>query len=79
MVKSYIIAADRESWVLRLFGQHDAMTSSPTLESAKEQAFERVRQWAPCRILVLGDVFEEWHLERHDGGWAQQEGGSDDR
>ena len=39
------------------------MISSPTLESAKEQAFELVRRWAPCRMQVSGDVFEEWTLK----------------
>ena len=35
------------------------MISGPTLESAKEQAFERVRQWAPGRIPSSGQVRRE--------------------
>ena len=45
-----------------MFGRQDALISGPTVESAKEQAFERVRQWAPCRIQVIGEAFEEWLL-----------------
>ena len=54
---------DGESWVLRLFGRQDAMISGPTLESAKEQAFERVRQWAPCRIRVMGPSLHSSRLQ----------------
>ena len=47
---AYVIECDGDSWVLRSFGRQGAMISGPTLESAKEPTFERVRQWAPCRI-----------------------------
>lgn len=47
---TYIIEYYGESWVLRMFGRQDALISGPTVESAKEQAFEYVREWAPCRI-----------------------------
>ncbi len=40
-MNSYVIERYDASWVLRLFGRQDAMISGPTLESAKEQAFER--------------------------------------
>ena len=50
-------------WVLRVFP-----------ESAKEQAFERVRQWAPCRIRVMGEVREEWRLEWADVAARAQRG-----
>ena len=71
--KSYVIERDGGSWVLRLFGRQEAMISGPTLESAKEQAFEYVRQWAPCKIRVIGKAFEEWRLERVDGEWGEVE------
>ena len=67
----YVIERDGESWVLRLFGRQDAMISGPTLKSAKEQAFELVRQWAPCRIRVMGEVREEWTLDEPDGEWEE--------
>ena len=69
--KPYVIEPAGDSWVLGLFGRQDAMISGPTLESAKEQAFELVRQWAPCRIRVHGDVFEEWLLDHLDGEWVK--------
>ena len=46
-----------------MFGRQDALISGPTVESAKEQAFEYVRERAPCRIRVMGDSPEEWRLE----------------
>jgi len=70
-MKSYVIDRDGESWVLRIFGRQDALISGPTLESAKEQAFEFVRQGAPCRILVMAEVLEVWQLERVDGEWER--------
>ena len=47
LMTTYVIERDRESWVLRLLGRQEPMISGPTLESAKEQALERGRQWAP--------------------------------
>ena len=67
----YVIERAGGSWVLRPLGRHDAMISGPTLDSAKEQAFEYVRQRAPCQIRVMGDAFEEWRLERVDGEWEE--------
>jgi hypothetical protein len=58
---TYLIERDCASWVLRKFGRQEVMVSGPTPESAKEQAFERVRQWAPCRIRVMGDDEECSH------------------
>ena len=49
-MKSYVIERDHDSWVLRPFGRQDAMISGPTVESAKEQAFELLRPWSPCRM-----------------------------
>ena len=51
--------------------RHETMISGPAPESAKEQAIERVRQWAPCRIRVMGGGFEEWRLEQPDGEWER--------
>ena len=65
----YVIERAGGSWVLRPLGRHDAMISGPTLDSAKEQAFEYVRQRAPCQIRVMGDALEEWTLEESDGDW----------
>ena len=41
------------------------LISGPTVES---DAFERLRQWAPVRIRVMGDAFEEWTLQHPGGG-----------
>ena len=49
-MNSYVIERVNDAWVLRLSGHVDAMISGPTVESAKEQAFEYVRLWAPGRI-----------------------------
>ena len=74
-MKSYIIERDGESWVLRLPGRQETLASGPTAGSIKEQAFERVRQWAPCRIQVIGDVVEEWQLADLDGDWEENRSG----
>ena len=76
---AYVIERDRESWFLSLFGRQDAMISGPTRESAKEQAFELVHQWAPCRIRVMGEAFEAWELGHRDGEWVQVEMGREAR
>ena len=34
---------------------------------------ERVHQWAPCRIRVMGASLEEWVLEEADGEWEEVE------
>ena len=70
-MKSYVIERDREYWVLRRSGRQETLASGPTAKSTKEQAFERVRQWAPCRIRVMGEVREEWELGHRDGLWVQ--------
>ena len=70
-LNSYIIERDGSSWVLRMFGRQDALISGPTVESAKEQAFEYVRERAPCRILVMGKGFKEWRLEVAGGEWEE--------
>ncbi len=68
-MNSYVIERLNGAWVLRLSGHEDAMISGPTVESAKEQAFEYVREWAPCRIQVRGEVSEEWTLEHPNSEW----------
>ena len=73
----YVIERAGGSWVLRPFGRHDAMISGPTLDSAKEQAFEYVREGAPCRIQVMGEVREEWELGHWEGRWVQLDIGRD--
>ena len=71
-MKSYVIERDREyHWVLRLSGRQETLASGPTLKSAKEQAFERVSQWAPCGIQVRGEAPEEWELGHRDGQWVK--------
>ncbi len=70
-MNSYVIERLNGAWVLRLSGHEDAMISGPTVESAKEQAFEYVRKWAPCRIQVYGDALEEWLLDNPDGEWVK--------
>ena len=72
-MRSYVIDRYGDSWVVRLFEPQDAMIVGPTAESAKEQAFERLRQWAPCRSRVTGDVSEEWTLEHPEGAWEKTE------
>ena len=68
-MRSYVIERDDDSWVLRIFGGQDALISGPTVESAKEQAFEYARDWAPCRVRVMADEFEEWMLDDTEGKW----------
>jgi hypothetical protein len=70
-VKSYVIEGCHETWVVRLFDRRDPMISGPTVDSAKGQAFDYVRQAAPCRIQVIADESEEWILADPDGEWER--------
>ena len=77
-MKEYVIEREGGSWVLRLFGRQDAMILGRTCRSAKRQAFEYVRQWAPCRIRVIGGGFEEWRLDSSDGEWGRTNPGEEE-
>jgi hypothetical protein len=72
-VKRYIIEPERGFWVLRRSGHNKKIVSGATAESAKEQALERLRPSAPCRMRVMAGVREEWELGHRDGQWAQVE------
>lgn len=62
-----------------MFGRQDALISGPTVESAKEQAFEYVRERAPCRIRVMGEGFEEWSLDVTEGEWDEKQERQEER
>ena len=67
----YMIKNERGLWVLRRFGRNSTVASGPTLESIREQAFGRLRRFAPCSFRILGSAPEEWRLESDDGQWEQ--------
>jgi len=71
-MRPYVIErAGDLAWVLRFAGSQHTMISGPTEESAREQAFECVRQWAPCQIRVIGEPREEWALTHPGGEWER--------
>ena len=68
-MKAYVIEHIGDSWVLRVPGGH-AQPLAPTLGSARNQAFEHLRQSAPCRIRVSIETnYEEWILWHADHRW----------
>ena len=69
----YIIQNEGRSWVLRRFGRYETTASGPTLESIREQAFGRLRGYAPCSFRVIGEIPEQWRLESEQGEWEQVE------
>ena len=69
----YVIEPDGRLWVLRRFGRYETLASGPDVASVREQAFDRLRGFAPCLFSVLDGIPEEWRLEREDGEWEQAE------
>ena len=68
----YVIRNEGWSWMLRRAGRY-GMAAGPTPESVKEQAFDRLRGFAPCAFRVSGDIPEEWRLASDQGEWEQVE------
>ena len=52
------------------------MVSGATLKSIREQAFGRLRRFAPCSFRVIGETPEEWQLESDEGEWEPVEPGA---
>ena len=69
----YSIENEGRLWVLRRFGRLETMASGPDVASVREQAFDRLREFAPCSLRVLDSVPEEWRLESDEGEWEQVE------
>ncbi len=72
----YTIENEGRLWVLRRLGRHVTVASGATLESIREQAFGRLRGFAPCSFRITGSAPEEWRLESDDGQWGQAEPGA---
>ena len=72
----YMIENEGRLWVLRRFGRHGTVASGATLESIREQAFGRLRGFAPCSFQISGSAPEEWRLESDDGQWEHAEPGT---
>ena len=69
MTTSHIIEPDREkSWVLRRFGKYETVASGPTAEDVRDQAFDRLRDHAPCSFTIMDEERETWQLEQ-GGEW----------
>ncbi len=66
---NYIIETDGRLWVLHRSGRYGTMASGATLKSIREQAFGRLRRFAPCSFRVIGETTEEWQLESDEGEW----------
>ena len=69
----YVIETDGRLWVLRRFGHYETMASGSTLKSIREQAFGRLRGFAPRSFRVMSGIPEEWQLESAEGEWEQVE------
>ena len=67
----YVIESEGRLWVLRRFGQYLTIASGSNAVSVREQAFVRLRQYAPCSFRVLDKIPEEWQLESEDGEWSR--------
>ena len=67
----YVIESEGRLWVLRRFGEHGTIASGSDVLSIREQAFYRLRGYAPCSFRVLGEIPEEWQLESDEGEWEQ--------
>ena len=67
----YTIETDGRLWVLHRSGRYGTMASGATLKSIREQAFGRLRRFAPCSFRVIGETTEEWQLESDEGEWKQ--------
>ena len=67
----YVIESEGHLWVLRRFGQHGTIASGSDVASTREQAFDRLRGYAPCSFRVLDEIPEEWQLESDRGEWEQ--------
>ena len=69
----YVIENEGRLWVLRRLGRHETIASGSDVASIREQAFSRLRGYAPCSFQVLDEIREEWQLESNDGEWEQSE------
>ena len=67
----YVIESEGRVWVLRRLGQRGTIASGSDVGSIREQAFVRLRGYAPCLFRVLGEIREEWQLESDDGEWSR--------
>ena len=72
----YVVESDGRLWVLRRFGRYGTLASGASVVSVREQAFARLRGFAPCSFRVIGKIPEEWRLESDDGQWEQAEPGA---
>jgi hypothetical protein len=70
-VTKYVIESEGRVWVLRRSGQRGTIASGSDAVSVREQAFVRLRQYAPCSFRVLDEIREEWQLESDDGEWSR--------
>ena len=72
---TYVIEHEAEEWVLRRFGEHEALAAGPTIEYVSKQAFLQLRLYAPCTLRIVEDDSEEWwRLMRADGMWELTHG-----
>ncbi len=73
---NYIVETDGRLWVLHRSGRYGTMVSGATLKSIREQAFGRLRRFAPCSFRVIGETPEEWQLESDESEWEPVEPGA---
>ena len=73
--RKYVIEPDGRLWVLRRFGRQETLASGATAEDVREQAFGRLKDFAPLeRVIVRTAVGgrEEWRLANMDAKWQER-------
>ena len=72
-LRRYVIEGDREKklWVLRRLGRQETLASGASAEDVRDQAFERLKDFAPCSFKIMDGSRPEWRLEREQGGWQR--------
>ena len=67
----YVIESHGRLWALRRLGRYGTLASGASVVSVREQAFARLRSFAPCSFRVIDEIPEEWQLESEQGEWEQ--------
>ena len=70
-VTKYVIESEGRVWVLRRLGRPETTASGADVGSIRQQAFLRLKGYAPCSFRVLDETREEWQLDSDDGEWTR--------
>jgi hypothetical protein len=73
--RKYVIEPDGRLWVLRRFGRQETLASGATAEDVREQAFGRLKDFAPLELVIVRTAVggrEEWRLANMDAKWQER-------